>query len=472
MPSALAVASNRGPLSFSRTPDGDLAVRRGAGGLVSALGSAMRGRDALWVAAALSDGDREAAYASGGAVEREGFRVCLLDIEQATYDRYYNEIANRFLWFVCHYLWEPSRAPSVGPAEREAWASYQDVNRRFARAVAEGTGEAAPAMLQDYHLALAPRMLRESRPDLRIALFWHIPFPEPDYMSLLPDAWTHELLTGMLGADLVGFQTRRWARNFVECVRELLGAKAARAVQHEGRQSRIGIYPVGVDPEHLATSAADPAVKKEKAILRRWLGDRRLVLRVDRTELSKNILRGFGAYELLLERRPDLHGKIAHLALLTPSRRDVPEYREYIAECEAGAKRINERFASVDWEPLRVEIEDNFPRALAAYGMYDVLVVNPVFDGMNLVAREGPTLNRNNGSLVLSRNAGAWEDLRSAALGVNPFDVEGTSAAIERGIDMPAEERRERAVRLRRLARGKPPSRWLERQIKDLPPPA
>ena len=469
MQAGFAVASNRGPLSFALAEDGSLSARRGAGGLVSALGAAMRERDAVWVAAALSDADREAARrAQGGVADTEGFRVRFVDIEPRTYDLYYNEIANRFLWFVCHYLWEPSRAPSVGPFEREAWDAYEDVNRRFVLAVTETTGERAPAMLQDYHLALAPAMLRHLRPDLRIGLFWHIPFPEPDYLRLLPDAWTQALLTGMLGAHLLGFQTRRWARNFVECVREIFGRKAVQGIGPHG-DSRIGIYPVGVDPEHLATSAADPAVKTERRELARWLGDRRLLLRVDRTELSKNILRGFRAYELLLERRKDLHGRVAHLALLTPSRRDVPEYAAYIEECNEAAKRIMERFAEPDWDPLRVEIEDNFPRALAAYALYDVLVVNPVFDGMNLVAREGPTLNRNKGVLVLSRNAGAWEELHPAAIGVNPFDVEGTSAAIERAIEMPADERAAMSSKLRRLARGRPPSRWLERQIRDLP---
>jgi trehalose 6-phosphate synthase len=212
-------------------------------------------------------------------------------------------------------------------------------------------------------------------------------------------------------------------------------------------------------------------VRRERTSIKKWLGDRRLILRVDRTELSKNILRGFRAYELLLERRPDLHGRVAHLALLTPSRRDVPEYRDYIDECEALAKKINERFATAEWEPLRVEMEDNFPRALAAYALYDVLVVNPVFDGMNLVAREGPVLNRNKGVLVLSRNAGAWEELREAALGVNPFDVEGTSEAIERALEMEDGTRAVVAGKLKRLSRGRPPGKWLERQIRDLPAP-
>jgi trehalose 6-phosphate synthase len=160
---------------------------------------------------------------------------------------------------------------------------------------------------------------------------------------------------------------------------------------------------------------------------------------------------------------------VSHLALLTPSRGHVPEYRDYLIECEETGREIAKRFGTESWEPIRVEVADNFPRTLAAYELYDVLVVNPVFDGMNLVAREGPVLNRNQGLLVLSRNAGAWSDLGPASVGINPFDVDGTAEAIEAALDMPNEERSWMSKGLARLARGRSPSRWLERQIRDLP---
>lgn len=472
MRARLVVASNRGPLSYEEAPDGSLNARRGAGGLVTAVGAAVHGReDALWIAAALSDDDRRAALENeGGIMEAEGYRVCLLDIPEDTYDRYYNVLANRFLWFICHYLFDPARTPMIGEEERLAFQAYEEVNRRFAEAIESAADDDAVVMVQDYHLALVPAMLRSVRPDLRIGIFWHIPFPHADYLRLLPDRWTRRLLEGLLGADLVGFHTTRWARAFVGAAHDVLESQVtSKLVSHQGRRVRVGHYPVGVDVRDLKKLAAEKDVKQERAALEEWLGGRKLVLRVDRTELSKNILRGLRAWERVLERRPDLHGTVTHLALLTPSRSTIPEYREYLAECERAGDEIAKRFGTETWEPVRVEIADAYSRTLAAYQLYDVLVVNPVFDGMNLVAREGPVLNTRDGVVVLSRNAGAWEEMGPATLGVNPFDVDGTAEAIESALSMPAEERSWMSKGVRRLARGRAPASWIDRQIKDLP---
>ncbi|MCA1833533.1 MAG: trehalose-6-phosphate synthase [Actinomycetota bacterium] len=472
MSAQLVVASNRGPLSYEEAPDGSLTARRGAGGLVSALGGALHDRaDALWIAAALTPDDRRAAEENeGGIMEAAGYRVRLLDIPELEYDMYYNVMSNRFLWFICHYLWDPAHTPSIGEEERQSWHAYEEVNRRFATAICDNTAEGVAVMIQDYHLGLAPAMIRTQRPDLRVGIFWHIPFPDADYLRLMPDRWSRRLLEGMLGADLIGFHTTRWAGNFIRAVVDVLEEQTTRRlVSHQGRRVRVGHYPVGVDVKSL-TAGADPEdVRRQKASITDWLGGRKLILRVDRTELSKNIVRGLRAYERVLEKRPDLHGKVSHLALLTPSRSHVPEYRDYLAECKETGREIAKRFQTDSWEPLRVEVADDFPRTLAAYELYDVLVVNPVFDGMNLVAREGPVLNRNQGILVLSRNAGAWSELSPAALGVNPFDVDGTAEAIEAAIDLPEAERAWMSKGVARLARGRAPARWLERQLRDLP---
>lgn len=473
--SSLAVAANRAPVAFVRRPDGTLERRRGVGGLVTALGGAVRGRDSVWVAAALTDGDREMVEREGGRVSLPvgdgNLRVRLIAPEEADYNLYYNELANRVLWFLHHYLWSAPDAPSFGRAETEAWDAFGRVNALFAATLAEESAEGAIALPQDYHLPLVPPLLRAKRPDLRIAQFWHIPFCQPDQYRILPEAWGRALLEGLLAADLVGFQTKRWAENFLACCRSVLGARTtARAVRWGDRTVRVGIYPVGVNPEHLAEEAGRPEVEREAAAISSLAGDRVLLLRSDRTELSKNIARGLAAYEAVLERRDDLRGRVVHLALLTPSRRNVPEYQAYVETCRRITARINTRFGSAGWEPVTLEIEDNFPRSLAAYRRYDVLVVNPVYDGMNLVAREGPILNERDGVLVLSRNAGAAEELGPAALLVNPFDVEATTAAIEAAIEMPAAERRRRAKTLRRLARGTPPERWLEAQLRDATP--
>jgi trehalose 6-phosphate synthase len=228
------------------------------------------------------------------------------------------------------------------------------------------------------------------------------------------------------------------------------------------------VYPIGVNEMNLAEEASRPEVQEHFDQIDQMVGDRALILRVDRTELSKNIMRGLIAFETMLERKRSLRERVVHLVLLAPSRRDVPEYRQYIDDCRLRAERINDRFSTQDWKPIVLEIEDNFPRTLAAYRRYDVLVVNPVYDGMNLVAREGPVLNERDGSLVLSRNAGAAAELSPAAFIVNPFDTLKTATAIETALELPAEERRRRAARLRKLARGTPPERWLDDQVRDL----
>ena len=466
----IVVASNRGPVAFGRAPDGSIVQRRGVGGLVTAVGGALRGRDAAWVAAAFTEEDREQAargpftFDVGGAT----VRVRLAALDEKLYDAYYNEFSNRILWFLHHYLWETPRAPAPGPEEGAAWDAYVAVNDRFAELIADEAPEGAMALPQDYHLSLTPGVLRAHRPDLRIGTFWHIPFCQPDQYRVLPDVWGAELLRGMLAADAIGFQTQRWADNFKACCHEVLGARIkGKVVSVDDRSARVGIYPVGVDVELLRSQAEQPAVAEAAKRIEQLVGDRTVLLRVDRTELSKNILRGFIAYERLLERRPDLHGRIVHLALLTPSRRAIPEYQEYMRACRARAEQINGRFSMPDWQPLVVDESDDFPAALAAYRRYDVLIVNPVFDGMNLVAREGPVLNERDGVLVLSRNAGAAAELTPALL-VNPFDADGTADAIERGLGMSAPERHERAVRLKELAPGMSPAAWLSAQITDV----
>jgi len=473
----IVVASNRGPVVLART-NGSIEQRRGVGGLVTAVGGALLARDATWIAAAITDVDREEAAAGRGAFDvdrhlgagaRGILHVHLTDLDPAAYDLYYNEFSNRTLWFLHHDLWDSPRTPAFGAGGAEAWDAYRAVNERFAATIAEAAPRGSAVLPQDYHLSLVPALLRERRPDLQQAFFWHIPFSSPDNYRVLPDAWGAALLEGMLGADIVGFHTQRWARNFTDCCRELLGARVrGKTIWHERGTTRVGVYPIGVNIDNLSEEAARADVARARASIDDVVRDRTLILRVDRTELSKNILRGFIAYEMLLEQRPDLHERIIHLAFLTPSRHGVPEYEEYVQACKIRAAAINERFGTPSWQPLVVEIEDDFPRTLAAYQRYDVLVVNPVYDGMNLVAREGPCLNERDGVLVLSRNAGAAAELAPAALIVNPFDPAGTAAAIERALAMDRGERQAMAARLRPLARGTSPARWLGTQLKDL----
>jgi trehalose 6-phosphate synthase len=462
---SLQLASNRGPVSFSAPgADGTAAVRRGGGGLVSALAGIAGTGDALWVCAALDEGDRQAARRSGGRLrlDEAPTAVRMLDVDPVVFDRAYNDVANSTLWFVAHMLYPTASEPVFDARFDRAWQSYRDYDHAFAAALAEEAAPAARVLVQDYHLSLTPRQLRELRPDLRIGHFTHTPWAPPEYFDLLPADVGRELLLGMLGADAVGFLSPRWAEAFVRCCEQVLGARRVEGgVRHDGRTVRVDVHALGVDPVALRRRAGDADVQARKQALRDEVGDRRLVLRVDRTELSKNIVRGLLAFQQLLRAYPQWRGEVVHLALAYPSRHDLPSYREYTASVQRVAREVNEEFATEGWLPVHLDVRDDQARSLAAFALADVLLVNPLRDGMNLVAKEGPVLSERAARLVLSREAGAADELGDDALLVNPFDVAQTARALHEALTTPAAERAERCSRLVAAATALPPAAWL-----------
>jgi len=474
----VVLASNRGPASFVRNDDGTLACRPGAGGLVAALSALPPATRGTWVCAALSDADRAAARSAPGGrldkiADRSGWSigetpVKMLDIEALTFHRAYNGIANSTLWFVHHLLFDTANRPVFDAHFRREWASYLDYNAAFADAIAEEAAPRAKAVVQDYHLSLAPRLLRERRPDLAIGHFSHTPWAPPEYFRLLPDDVAVALLEGLLSADHLGFLADRWAQAFLACCEEVLGARVAydrRIVEHAGRVTRVGVHRLGLDAETFRERLQAPDVRSRMSDLRGLIGGRRLLVRVDRTELSKNIVRGLLAYRELLRRHPEWQGRVVHLVLAYPSRHDLPEYREYAASVQRVADAIVDEFASPDWEPLVLATDDDLPRSLAAYRLADVAVVNPVRDGMNLVAKEIPVACDDGCALVLSREAGAADELGDDALMVNPFDIVGTAEALHAALSMSDEERRRRTANLVQAATACPPARWLREQL-------
>ncbi|WP_214110927.1 alpha,alpha-trehalose-phosphate synthase (UDP-forming) [Acrocarpospora catenulata] len=475
--SSTLIASNRGPVSFTLSEDGALTMRRGGGGLVSGLSGVAKESELLWVCAALSDGDRSAVrLAPGGRLDEAGYPtgpLRMLDIPPAVFHRAYNAVANSTLWFVHHLLYNTPFAPHFDTRFRREWEAYQDYNGVFALALAEEAGHGARVMVQDYHLTLAPAMLRVDRPDLRISHFSHTPWAPPEYFSVLPDEVAAEVLEGVLGADHAGFLTERWADAFMDCCRVILGAtvdRDSRTVGYQGRTTRVGVHALGVDGSTLRARAAEPDVESYLQTIKEQVGPRRLIVRIDRTELSKNIVRGMMAYREFLAEHPEWHGKVVHLAFAYPSRHDLPEYREYTAAVQRCAKEIEDEYATDDWDPLILYTDDDYPRSLAAYRLADVLLVNPTRDGMNLVAKEGPVLSQRC-VLVLSREAGAAAELGENALVVNPYDVSGTATALHDALTMPEEEREARIARLRAAATALPPGRWLSDQLEALSQP-
>ena len=368
------IASNRGPVSFAVGDDGSLVARRGAGGLVSGLSSVKDHADVLWVCAALSDADRAAARSAPGgrldaALTLGKSAVRMLDIPAATFQRAYNSVANSTLWFVHHMLFDTPNQPGFGLAFRREWESFRAYNAAFAEALAEGAGTDVPgrqaepgqarggqvrAMVQDYHLPLVPRMLAEHRPDVKIAHFSHTPWAPPDYYRLLPDEVGREVLDGILGADHAGFLCQRWADAFLSCCAEFLGAsvdQAAGTVRYKGKVTSVAVHPLGVDAGELRQRAAAPDVEGQVAALTAITAGQRLIVRVDRTELSKNIVRGLAAYRELLITHPEWRGQVTHLAFAYPSRHDLPEYREYTARVQRMAGRNRGRVRHGHLEP-------------------------------------------------------------------------------------------------------------------------
>ncbi|MBV9450544.1 MAG: trehalose-6-phosphate synthase [Streptosporangiaceae bacterium] len=466
------IASNRGPVSFRFADDGTLSSRRGGGGMIagvmsglSALGDAASQRpvDATWICAALSDADRAAARADHGG---SGLPVRMLDIPPETFDAAYNDVANSALWFVHHMLFNTPEQPRFGAAFQRDWQSYVVYNEAFATALADEAEQAAlgaRALIQDYHLALVPRMLRDRAPKLRIGHFSHTPWAPPAYYRMLPDPVGQAILDGILGADHAGFLAARWAEAFLACCAELLGADVddAGRVSYRGHVTEVGVHPLGVDAPELRIRARADDVAQHMATLGRLAGGRQLIVRVDRTELSKNILGGLAAYRELLTTRPQWRGRVVHLAFAYPSRSALPEYRAYTEQVQRSAAEINAEFGTPDWTPLVMEVKDDYARSLAACRIADVLLINPIRDGMNLVAQEGPVLSDRGCALVLSREAGAAALLGEDALLVNPYDIAETAGALDRALAMAPGERRRRSAALAAAAEGRAPARWL-----------
>jgi trehalose 6-phosphate synthase len=471
----LVLVSNRGPVTYQE--DGSL--KRGTGGLVTALTGLASHRDAIWIASAMTDQDVRVARENGGrpfeveAPEGGAFRVRFVESDAEAYDRFYNIIANPMLWFIQHYLWDQSNAPDIRTHEVIAFEDgYQRVNADMAAAVIEEIdGQTEPVvMVHDYHLYTLPAMIREARPDVFLHHFIHIPWTQPDAWRVLPTGIREQIYEGVLANDIIGFHTRSYQRNFLQCCRDLMDLEVdfkEGVVQCDGRDVWVRAYPLPIDYEATRAVARRPRVRElEERVLRR----RRefSILRVDRADLSKNVLRGFTAFDIFLEQHPEFAERITFTAQLMPSRTDVPEYAEYLEKIEALVAVVNHRHGTPDWMPIDLKLRDDLDEAVASYKHYDVMMVNAMFDGMNLVAKEGPLVNERNGVSILSENTGAHEELGEFALSVNPFDVQELADAIYHALTMSPESRERRASGLREIVTSRDPGDWIDEQIADI----
>ena len=469
----LVIVSNRGPVTFSRSEGGERTYSRGTGGLVTALNAVVRrDENTVWIASAESEED-VAVSKEPAPYQVEDLRIKFVEHDPESYNLMYNELANPLLWFVQHGLYDLPYSPALGEDTRRAWdEGYVPVNRNFADAVVEtAAGDDSPTvLLHDYQLYMAPHFVREHLDDdAFISLFVHIPWPEPDLWRVLPDYVREGVLESLLAADIVAFHTRRYARAFIETAADALGAEAdveGGAIRYKGREAWVRAYPISIDPGEFEDLAQSEAVLEQEDFVKGLPG--KLLLRVDRTDLSKNIVRGFVAYGRMLERHPEMKGEVTFLAQLQPSRTDIPEYAAYMEAVGRTAEEVNEKHGTLSWRPIELFMEDNFLRSVAAYKNFDVLLVNAVRDGMNLVAKESAVINEKHGVLVLSENAGAHEELGEHALTVNPYDVDGQADAIHAALVMPEEERVRRSRALRDQVKSNTIEDWVGAQMRDI----
>ncbi|MCW2997703.1 MAG: hypothetical protein JWN65_1252 [Solirubrobacterales bacterium] len=470
----LVLVSNRGPVTFQD----DGTVVRGTGGLVTALTGLASHRPVTWIASAMTAMDAIRAREADGPITVRSpmggeYQVRYVTSDPEAYDRFYNVFANPMLWFIQHYLWDLSNAPDVRSNEIEAFEyGYQVVNEDLARAVVEQIeGVTDPiVMVHDYHLYTLPALVRKARPDVFLSHFVHIPWTQSDAWRVLPTPTRNALYEGLLANDIIGFHTTSYKRNFLQCCRDLMDLDVdfeAGLVHFGGRDVWVRDYPLPIDSGATQQVARSARVKEFETELLRRRRDH-LILRVDRADLSKNVLRGFSAFDLFLDQHPEFRERVTFIAQLMPSRTDVPEYAEYLEKIEALVAVVNHRHGTPDWMPIQLKLRDDLDEAMAAYKNYDVLLVNAMFDGMNLVAKEGPLVNERAGVSILSENTGAHEELGEFAISVNPFDIQELATCIHGALTMVPEERLRRITGLKEIVTARDPGDWIDEQLADI----
>ena len=478
----LIIASNRGPVEYQLTQDKTLKARRGAGGMVTALIDVGNRMDVTWVAMTMTEGDRLAAKQ---AQQHDGLLPSLLpsqkmhlryvSITKEAYRKHYEKISNELLWFLQHYMYDPTQDAASTKQLQDAWENgYTVANQAIAHAVnaeIEREQTVPVVMLQDYHLYLAPAMIRQRHPSVLMQHFIHIPWPDVRCWHFLPSKIAQAIYQGLVGNDIIGFQTERDARNFLEGARTLLDGAVVDfeegAVWWQGHRTQARAYPISIsiseERKVINSAAGKRAAETIKPLLREHT-----IMRVDRIEPTKNLVRGFQAYAQMLEKHPELHGKVVFLAFLVPSRQTLPMYRRFDADVRSSIDEINQTYGTDDWTPIQAFFGNDRGRALAAMQFYDVLLVNPIIDGMNLVAKEGAAVNQRDGVIVLSRTVGAFHQLAKGSIPTSPIDVEETAEALYKALTLSADERKIKAATVRQAVERSDLIRWIARQIHDI----
>ena len=476
----LILVSNRGPVEHQMSGDGWPEARRGSGSVVTAFNSLAQKFEFTWVASAMGEGDRVVSENGQGPHIKSplpGHEINLRYVvtPRRVYHKYYNILCNPLLWFLQHYMWNPPYNPNVDAAVHDAWESgYIPVNQAFANAViseAQALEQAPIVIGHDYHLYLMPEFVRKEVPEAVIQHFVHIPWPTPQYWHMIPDYIIRRICESLCTTDLLGFQTIGDVRCFLDTVEEFVPGvsvdRTSHTVARNGRTTSVKVYPISINVEEVQRIANTPRALDYENRLSADTGDVTIV-RIDRAEPNKNIVRGFRAYELMLTRYPELKGKVKFLAFLVPSRTHIRQYQRYMDEIQQVIQQINNNHGTDDWQPIVPFIENNYTQAIAGMKLYDVLLVNTIIEGMNLVAKEGPVVNNRDGVLVLSHSSGVYQQLSDGAISVSPTDIEGTMEALHQAITMSAEDRKARAARMLNSVCREDINHWLYQQMNDI----
>ena len=453
----LVVVSNREPYQHTRGRDGTIQWSPTTGGVAVALDALMRERGGVWIAHGSGDADRDVVDEHDRVIvppDHAGYTLRRLWLTPEEAQQYYEGFANEGLWPLCH-------EAHVRPIFRKLdWERYQQVNDRFADVIeAELPELSAPVFIQDYHLALVGARLRRRQPGVKTAIFWHIPWPSQERLRICP--WRRDILSGLLGNDLIAFQLERDRRNFLAAARESGLEVTRNTVRMGNRIVAVKAVPIGVDYDRIQRIAQDPALGAEQARLRQELGlDTPLIgIGVDRLDYTKGVLERLDALELLLARRADVRDRLTFVQIGVPSRSSLPSYVDVVEAIDRKVADINARHGSgraIRYRKSSLRIK----RLVALYRLADFCIVSSLHDGMNLVAKEFVAAREDgDGVLVLSEMAGAAQQLHDALL-INPYDVEGFTGAIEQAIDMPLGERRRRMHAMRRIVAGRDIFGW------------